>query len=103
MALAGNIVHSAQVFLDGQVDEIANIRILANPALEDTADNLAHEFDGHPTPRIVNGADVLRDGTRANFGYDAQQVLITLWDSYETANLPDSVRLTVDDGQTGCD
>ena len=95
VALSRNIVHSAQVVLDGQVDRVTNIRILTDSPLEHASDNLADKFDRHPSPHVLDGVYVLRHGPRANGGHDAQQILMALRHSNETADLPHAVRLSV--------
>lgn len=77
---------------------VIDVWMLAKSALELCADRFACQLDSHPT----TGFDLIciqclgRCGS-TDFADDAIEVLITLWDSYKTADLAYSISVSVND------
>ena len=85
MLLTANIVHLAQVFFCRQVNQVTDVWILTDTALEIAADRLSNEFDAHPSPGVGSRVYLFWRSIGSNLRYDAEKILITLWHSDETA------------------
>lgn len=98
--LISDVIDSSQMFLDGQVSRVSNVRILTDAAFKRAAGNFSDQLDLHPTAGVGARSDVLRNGVRSDFGDDTEQILIALRNTDKTADLPNLISTPVDDRQT---